>query len=91
MSLVVSSVGSFQFSHSSSSRFNLVYQIPFVQEERFQKILDAKYNGLGRIDSSVTSVVHPGYITYITGERISKTIEQEPPMRHWRLRIINKI
>jgi hypothetical protein len=44
-----------------------------------------------RIDSSVTSVVHPGYVTYITGERISKTIEQEPPMRHWRLRIINKI
>jgi hypothetical protein len=45
-----------------------------------------------RIDSSVTSVVHPGYVTYyVTRERISKTTEQEPPMRHWRLRINNKI
>jgi hypothetical protein len=26
-----------------------------------------------RIDSSVTSVVHPGYVTYVTRERISKT------------------
>jgi hypothetical protein len=44
-----------------------------------------------RIDSSVTSVVHPGYVTYVTRERISKTTEQEPPMKYWRLRIINKI
>jgi hypothetical protein len=26
-----------------------------------------------RIDSSVTSVVHPGHVTYVTRERISKT------------------
>jgi hypothetical protein len=26
-----------------------------------------------RIDSSVTSVVHPGYVTYVTRERMSKT------------------
>jgi hypothetical protein len=67
-----------------------------VDDESFERYgstseVDGRSVQGDRIDSSVTSVVHPGYVTYITGERISKTTEQEPPMRHWWLRIINKI